>query len=299
MKLSEVQLNELCKIAQVAAIDAGKYIQSQFNQHYVKQGKIGGDSLASQVVTEVDFKAQEMILDHLDECIKAYDLGLLTEESVDDHSRADKDYFWCIDPLDGTLPFTERRTGYAVSIALVTRQGESVVAIVYIPDLEECYTAVKGLGVILNEELYHRKVNEENAVFDIYWDISFKGEPYFDYVLAQFTEFVDKKGSVLNVHMKYGGVRNAIGVMLSKNSCYFKFPKKAKGCGSIWDYAATSLFFKELGVYVSDSNGVPMHLNNPNTTFMNQAGILYATNYDLTQFIIELGERVRNARDKG
>jgi fructose-1,6-bisphosphatase/inositol monophosphatase family enzyme len=65
--------------------------------------------------------AQAAVLEVLAPTFKAYDLGLLTEELADDGSRFEKDYFWSIDPLDGTLPFTQGKPGYAVSIALVRR----------------------------------------------------------------------------------------------------------------------------------------------------------------------------------
>ena len=115
--LSKSELSQLCELAKTAALEAGDYIQSQFETNVIKQKKVGGDSIASQIVTEVDLKGQELIVDKLAESIQNYDFGLLTEEAVDDQSRLNKDYFWCIDPLDGTLPFTEKRTGYAVSIA--------------------------------------------------------------------------------------------------------------------------------------------------------------------------------------
>jgi 3'-phosphoadenosine 5'-phosphosulfate (PAPS) 3'-phosphatase len=299
MILKKSDLDALCKVAKDAAITAGRYIQSQFDQHYVKQSKVGGDSLASQVVSEVDFKAQEIILDQLQHTIQQYDLGLLTEESVDDQSRAVKDYFWCIDPMDGTLPFTERRTGYAVSIALVTKTGDSVVAAVYIPDLEVCYSSIKDQGVELNNKPYTRDVTPQGEVIDVYWDSSFKSEPYYEYLVKELTGHAQSMNWVIRFHYDYGGVRNAIGVMQSDYSCYFKFPKKAKGCGSIWDYAATSLFFKELGLGVTDASGNTLDLNKANTTFMNEVGILYATDQDLTQFILGLGEKVQNGVNKG
>lgn len=289
MKLSLLDLKKLFEIGKKAALEAGMYIQSQFDKHYVKQEKTGGDSLASQVVTEVDFKAQAIILSHLDQTITPYDLGLLTEESVDDQSRAVKDYFWCIDPMDGTLPFTEKRTGYAVSIALVSRQGNPVVAIVYIPDINECYTAVKGLGVHLNEKPFTKGIKQTDQVFDVYWDISFKSETYFESVLKQLTLYADKHNLKIKIHTDYGGVRNAIGVMQSKTSSYFKFPKKSNGCGSIWDYAATRLFFEELGLVVANASGGVLNLNHPTTTFMNHSGVLYATDKGLSNYIVNIG----------
>ena len=61
-----------------------------------------------------------------------YDLALLTEESEDDRSCFEKDYFWCIDPLDGTLPFTRNEAGYSVSIGLVAEMVR--------PESEWCMT---------------------------------------------------------------------------------------------------------------------------------------------------------------
>ena len=49
--------------------------------------------------------------------LRDYALALLTEESADDGSQFCQDYFWCIDPLDGTLPFIRGLPGYAVSIS--------------------------------------------------------------------------------------------------------------------------------------------------------------------------------------
>ena len=77
--------------------------------------------------------------------------------------------------------------------------------------------------------------------------------------------------------------------MNSDVGMYFKLPKKTKGCGSIWDYAATRLFFEELDLHVSDSMGNRLNLNNPESTFMNEGGIFYATN----QFLTELFNRIK------
>ncbi|HCX23337.1 MAG TPA: inositol monophosphatase [Cytophagales bacterium] len=282
MKLTKEQLEELCAIAKTTAKTAGVYIQSRFDQEYETKGKVGGDSFASQVVTEVDFKAQEIILEGLSQSIEKYDLGLLTEESTDDQSRLTKDYFWCIDPMDGTLPFTERRTGYAVSNALIAKEGYPVIGVVYVPDLEDCYTSIQGAGVYLNDEVL-RPISQMDSILHWYMDQSFQKEPYYEKIVQQ---MYDQYGSEqVMIHYEYGGVRNAIGVMTSGNGCYFKFPKERNGCGSIWDYAATRLFFEELGLQVSNARGEELHLNDPDTTFMNRQGILYATDELLAKYV--------------
>lgn len=292
-ELTSLQLEVLRKVAVDAAIKAGQYIQSQFDKNYSKDSKEGGDSLASQVVTEVDFNAQEIILRHLKNSILTYDFGLLTEEAEDDHSRVLKDFFWCIDPMDGTLPFTEHRTGYAVSIALVSKAGDPVVAAVYIPDLEDCYSSTKGKGVIHNNEPFIFERDPAEKTMHIYMDQSFKAEPNYQKIIEHFESQLELLNvNQLKINSSFGGVRNAIGVMASGRGCYFKFPKKRKGCGSIWDYAATRLFFEELSLHVSDAKGNRLHLNNQTTTFMNEGGILYSTDKQLTEFIIALGRKV-------
>ena len=292
MKLTKLALHTLCETAIVAATAAGEYIQSQFDQHYIKQSKEGGDSLASQVVTEVDLQAQEIILLNLEASLKAYDLGLLTEEAEDDQSRAEKDYFWCIDPMDGTLPFTERRTGYSVSLALISRAGDPAVGVVYVPDLAECYSAIKGGGVLCNGIPFARKKDASEDTINVYMDRSFLTEPYYEWVKKELEAFAKLHSEKIQIHATFGGVRNAIGVMSSDKGCYFKFPKKQKGCGSIWDYAATRLFFEELRLPVSDAYGHPLHLNNLSNTFMNERAILYATKQELSAFVIALGQKV-------
>lgn len=293
MTLTTPHLSQLCDIAKSAAVIAGEYIQSQFDTAIVKKRKTGGDSLASQVVTEVDLKAQEIILDQLKESIHTYDLGLLTEEATDDHSRLQKDYFWCIDPLDGTLPFTEHRAGYAVSIALISKAGDPVVGVAYLPDLKTCYAAYTGSGVYRNNQMLVRHSGKAETLH-FYMDQSFLTAPYYPWVKTQMETLIQtSEYTQIEYHSDFGGVRNAIGVMESGAGCYFKFPKQANGCGSIWDYAATCLFMQESKLSVSNAAGTRLHLNDLETTFMNRTGILYATDQRLAEFVIALGKELR------
>jgi 3'-phosphoadenosine 5'-phosphosulfate (PAPS) 3'-phosphatase len=291
--LTERDLKSLSEIACDTAIAAGVYIQTQFNQQNETMHKAGGNSLASQVVTAVDFKAQEIILQGLEGSITQYDLGLLTEEASDDQSRHEKTYFWCIDPMDGTLAFTEGRTGYAVSIALVNQAGDPIIGVVYVPDQQKCYTAIKGAGIFLNGQSFDRKDvirNSENHSLKIYLDISLQKATYYEWLKQQLQEWAVQKNHQVKFHIGFGAVRNAVGVMFSPVGAYFKFPKKAIGGGSIWDYAATRLFFEELGLSVSNSVGEPLHLNKPNT-FMHEVGTLYATEPELAYFIVGMGHK--------
>lgn len=282
MKLDKKDLIALCDNAEQAAKAAGEYIQSKCNKSYQSDRKQGGSSLAAQVVTEVDIKAQELVLSYLQASIKHYNLGLLAEESADDASRFEKPYFWCIDPLDGTLPFTEGRTGYAVSIALVDQSGDPVVGAVYVPDLELCYSALKGNGVYLNNELVKRDIENSTSTLEVYMDQSLQVDPLFEKAKSTLERWaVNQRLEAVNYHVGFGAVRNALAVMHSSHGCYFKFPKNTPGGGSIWDFAATRLFFEELGLHVSNAQGERLHLNAPDTTFIHQQGVIYATDKSL------------------
>lgn len=121
MQLTPQDLKQLADLACDAAREAGVLIARYSEREVAVQHKAGGDSLASQVVTEVDELSQVIVLRQLEPTLERYELALLSEESPDDGRRLQRDYFWCIDPLDGTLPFTRRIPGYSVAIALVAR----------------------------------------------------------------------------------------------------------------------------------------------------------------------------------
>ncbi|NQZ77477.1 MAG: inositol monophosphatase [Ekhidna sp.] len=289
MKPIDQDLRDLEQVAIEAATVAGNYIQSQFDQHHASRYKATGDTKAAQVVTEVDIEAQRLILEKLNPTLAEYDLGLLTEESADDGSRLIKSHFWSVDPMDGTLAFVEGRTGYSVTIALISKDGDPVLGVVYVPDFDRCYSAIKGSGVKLNGRSFNRPVS--NGTFVWHMDKSLQGIANYNNVAKLLKDYVFELGfDELTIFDSYGAVRNIIGVLESADSVFFKFPKKSIGGGCIWDYAATRLFFEESYLSVSDSHGESLHLNNPETPYMNEVGVLYATNSRISEFILNIKE---------
>ena len=128
-----MDLDALTKQAVQAAREAGGIIRSHQDIEVDVLHKEGGHSYASQVVTEVDRKAQDAILQVIESSCEEFDLAVLTEESEDDGGRLEKNAFWCIDPMDGTLPFIRKEPGYSVSIALVARDGSPQIGVVFDP----------------------------------------------------------------------------------------------------------------------------------------------------------------------
>ena len=98
------------------------------------------------LVTKVDKASEYLIIKELSE---KYDFSFLSEEKgkIDNES----DYKWIIDPLDGTTNFASGFPIFAVSIAL-TKGEETLLGCVYVPMLDEMYTAIKDKAAYLGDK---------------------------------------------------------------------------------------------------------------------------------------------------
>lgn len=281
MHLNSTHLKELEAFAIEAATVAGKLISETRPQNV--QRKAGGDCLASQVLTEVDGQSQELILQTLKPTFPEFDLALLTEECPDDGSRLIKDYFWCIDPIDGTLPFIEGTSGYAVSIALVSKAGIPHIGVVYDPVEHNLYHAILGEGAFKNSKPW--KLRKGVKTLHMATDRSFAERTEYPDILKALERF-GYDGVEATTHG--GGVMNAIWVLEHSPACYFKFPRPEKSGGCFWDFAATACLFHELGCVATDFNGEPLELNRPDSLYMNHKGTLFATHGELAEKIMAL-----------
>jgi len=282
----DLDLSELAECALSAALAAGKVIQGFCGREVEVFSKKGGDTLASQVVTEVDRKAQDAILAVLRPSMNLYDLALLTEESEDDGSRFQKKYFWCIDPLDGTLAFSEGENGYAVSIGLVARDGSPQIGVIYDPVSGVLWQAAKGQGVKRNGQDW--KVTDRNHTLTFTYDRSFESHPKFSSLCHALSEVGRGLGLQGIEATQYGGsVMNAMHALENDPGCHLKPPKPEEGGGSLWDYAATACIYEEVGAWATDVYGQPLELNRRESTFMNHKGVLYASDSELAAAITQ------------
>lgn len=269
-----MNLLPLKKTAIDAAIAAGQIIKSYMDQEIRVQEKDGGTNYASQVVTKVDKECEEKILSYLLPTCEDYDLALLTEETEDDGSRFEKDYFWCVDPIDGTLAFINKEPGFSVSIALVSRDGEPVIGVIYDPTTETLYHGSKGHGVYRNDKPW--KVPTPNNYLTHVTDKPLENTSRPDDLQRLLENKVDDLAlSGYTVLEGGGSVLNAINVLKNPPSCMIKHPKKEIGGGSLWDFASTACLFQELGFHATNFEGGPLDLNRKDSTFMHHEGVYY------------------------
>jgi myo-inositol-1(or 4)-monophosphatase len=101
------------------------------------------------VVTEADRAMQAALELALP---KIFDCPVLGEEMPETEQRRiwrDADWFWCVDPLDGTGNFTSGKRYFGISVALMHRR-KSVFGAVYDPNMDEAFHAYAEGGAFLN-----------------------------------------------------------------------------------------------------------------------------------------------------
>src|SRR6202167_2473388 len=94
-----------------AALEAAREVLNRFTPGAIEtEYKVGHDP-----VTEADRAVDAILRKPL---LRA-DEGWLSEETVDDFTRLDKQRVWVVDPLDGTREFVQGIPEFCVSIAMV------------------------------------------------------------------------------------------------------------------------------------------------------------------------------------
>ena len=289
MKLSTIDLQELADIAIQAATEAGRMVARSRPEQV--DHKDGAGSLAAQVVTEIDLLAEEIILELLNPTLERFELGLLSEETHDDGGRLTADYFWCIDPIDGTLPFIEGVPGYAVAIALVGRDGTPWIGAIYDPVESALFHAVRGAGSFRNRQAWPGKEIAGQDMLSVFANRSFLDADYYDVVMEELGQLANDRGlSGVELHTGAGAVMNTCWALASAPGFYFTVPRPVKGA-SLWDFAATACLFIEAGAVATDIHGAPLDLNREDSTYMNHRGALYATDEALADRVRKIFTR--------
>lgn len=134
--MSNVSFNELLAVATEAAYLAGRRTLAYFNTGVAVEIKRDNTP-----VTQADKESEQIIRQHI---ARYYpDHSILGEEEGE--TRANPDYRWIIDPIDGTKTFICGVPFYGVLIGVEVK-GLPAVGVVYLPALDEMVSAATGLG---------------------------------------------------------------------------------------------------------------------------------------------------------
>ena len=99
------------------------------------------------IVTEADLAVESHIVGALRALYP--DHGFLAEEGGAE--RADAEYVWVLDPIDGTKYYARSVPLYAVSLALLHR-GQPAMGVVHTPQMDQLFDGIVGKGARLNGE---------------------------------------------------------------------------------------------------------------------------------------------------
>jgi 3'(2'), 5'-bisphosphate nucleotidase len=140
-------IESLARIAR----DAGALILDVYATDFSVRGKEDASP-----VTEADERAEALIVPALEAL--APEVPVVAEEAVA-AGRVPEigDWFWLVDPLDGTKEFISRNGEFTVNIALVHR-GLPVLGVVLAPALGRMFTGVAGQGAWLEDAQGRRPI---------------------------------------------------------------------------------------------------------------------------------------------
>ncbi|OQY37244.1 MAG: 3'(2'),5'-bisphosphate nucleotidase [Spirochaetaceae bacterium 4572_7] len=149
-RLSTINIEDIVSIAK----SAGDAIMEIYNRDFTIEYKDDNSPL-----TEADLKSNEIICDAL--ALAYPEIPLLSEENkeIPYEERKHWEYFWLIDPIDGTKEFIKKNGEFTVNIALI-HKDTPVLGVVYAPALGDMYKAKKGTGAFKNGQKLPLEVNE-------------------------------------------------------------------------------------------------------------------------------------------
>jgi len=159
-------------VSLLAAKVAGDAILEIYDRDFGVEHKDDGSPL-----TLADRRSHEIICDYLN-TLPSEQLPVLSEEGKDIpyKERRTRDYYWLVDPLDGTKEFIKRNGEFTVNIALI-HKDRPVLGVIYIPVKDTFYFASEGLGAykLKGSEkvgvLEFREEKNEEVIKDLLSDI--------------------------------------------------------------------------------------------------------------------------------
>ncbi len=231
-----------------AARKAGRSLARDFGEVEHLQISVKGPG---NFVSAADHKAEEIIFSELSRARPGY--GFIMEERGRVEG-ADKSHTWIVDPLDGTTNFLHGNPLFSISIGL-EREGEFVAGLIYMPVLNETYTAEKGKGAFLNDRRIRVAARSRLADSMIATGIPHLGRPGQKQFLAELDVVM---GTVAGVRRTGSAALDLAWTAAGRFDGYWE------NNIYIWDVAAGIVILREAGGYITDPAGKPVTLETRN-----------------------------------
>ncbi|GAX60200.1 3'-Phosphoadenosine 5'-phosphosulfate (PAPS) 3'-phosphatase [Candidatus Scalindua japonica] len=142
--MENIKYDKLILTTILAAKRAGEAILDVYDSDFAVEQKDDKSPL-----TLADKRSHEIIADVLEQTITVNNstVPVLSEEGKETpyDERKKREYFWLVDPLDGTKEFVKRNGEFTVNIALIHKH-KPVLGIIYIPVKDTFYFAATNFG---------------------------------------------------------------------------------------------------------------------------------------------------------
>lgn len=225
--LDQTRLDEICR-------EAGEMAMRRWpgGGHRLESWEKQPGSLVCQADLELDaFLKREL-------CRLLPSAGWLSEETADHPERLVRGLCWLVDPIDGTRDFIRGRTGWSVSVALISA-GKPLLGRLVAPARGEEWRAIAGQGAWLNGKRLSASTRTELAGARVPADFL----PREDRDLVM----VEKPNSIaLRIAMVADDRADLLATLR---------------WGYEWDIAAATLIAREAGAAVGDAFGRPLTYN--------------------------------------
>ena len=230
----EFLTSEVCKIAK----EGGHFLAQErktFRKDRVEEKN------AHDYVSYVDKETEKLLVARLSQLLPQ--AGFITEEDTVAFEK--KDYYWVIDPLDGTTNYIQDNAPYCVSIAL-TSDTEILLGVVYEVCRDECFYAWKGSNSFLNETQIHVSDTDNMGQAFIGLDLPYNAGDYKSVVNHLMDSLYGKVSSV------------RINGSAAMSMCYVaagRFDAWAEAYIKPWDFMAGALIVLQAGGAVTSFTG--------------------------------------------
>ncbi|MBF6057934.1 3'(2'),5'-bisphosphate nucleotidase CysQ [Thiomicrorhabdus heinhorstiae] len=159
--LEKINVQDIVDIAK----QAGEVIMEVYKKDFEVEFKADESPL-----TEADKAANTVIEKALNELDRknGTQVPILSEEGKDIpyEERKNWEYFWLVDPVDGTKEFVKKNGEFTVNIALI-HKNIPVLGVVYAPALDTCYWAKEGDGAFKDGQKLPLKTADQRETYKI------------------------------------------------------------------------------------------------------------------------------------
>jgi myo-inositol-1(or 4)-monophosphatase len=206
---------------------------------------VSSKSSAGDLVTEADVASEQLICDLLGRLYPS--VGLWGEES---NTMPATEYFWLVDPIDGTTNYAFGLDYNAVNIALQHRE-QTLLGVTHQIHTGRVYYSLAGTGAVRREAHGAETRLHVNDVAELRRALVATGFPYHsgesaDNNTAEFTRVTALSGSVRCLG---AAALDLAHVASGALSAFWE------GWLNAWDAAPGALFVREAGGRVTDYNG--------------------------------------------